>query len=97
MDTTAALNLSEPSDDYGLLRRAGRAVLGGAAILIVGAGAMPAAQASAAGVATGLKHLSSQQAGHPAGTSPTALPAESRAAAARFVVGKDGRLSPADG
>lgn len=37
MHSTAALNRSEPRDDYGLLRRAGRAVLGAAAILIVGA------------------------------------------------------------
>ncbi|NNG38159.1 hypothetical protein HJ588_02580 [Flexivirga sp. ID2601S] len=75
----------------GPLRRVARGILGGAAILIVGVGALPAADASAAGVSTGLKNVS---AAHSAtgGVSPTQLPAESRAVAARFAVDGDGKL-----
>ncbi|MBB2893310.1 hypothetical protein [Flexivirga oryzae] len=95
MDTTTALHLPE-ADRSGFLRRAGRSVLGSAAILIVGAGAIPAADAAGAGVATGLKHISAQHSSQDAKLSPSALPAESRASAARFVVGEDGRLTRAD-
>jgi len=90
MNSSTALSLSEDPDSSGLLRRAGRAVLGSATILIVGAGAVPAA---GAGVAGGLRLISAQHSTHESNLSPSALPTESRASAARFVVGKDGRLS----
>jgi len=95
MDTTTALHLPD-ADRSGFLRRAGRAVLGSAAILIVGAGAIPAADAAGAGVTTGLKHVSALHSSQAADHSPSALPAESRASAARFVVGEDGSLTRTD-
>ncbi|WP_265442980.1 hypothetical protein [Flexivirga meconopsidis] len=75
----------------GPLRRVARGILGGAAILIVGAGALPAADASAAGVSTGLRNIATTHS-VAGGVSPSALPAESRAVAARFVVDEDGKL-----
>lgn len=96
MNSVAALSLSETSlseTDPGLVRRIGRVLLGSAAILIVGVGAIPAADAAGAGVAGGLKLISAQHSTEAPGTSPSALPAESRAAAARFVVGEDGKLT----
>ena len=96
MNTTTALLQSEADQDSGFLRRAGRTLLGSAAILIVGAGAIPAASATAAGVSTGLKHTSSQHATHGAAVSPSALPSETRASAARFRVGADGTLTRLD-
>ncbi|RNI19901.1 hypothetical protein EFY87_15895 [Flexivirga caeni] len=86
------MSLSE-TDSIGLLRRVGRAALGSAAILIVGAGAIPAADAAAAGVAGGLKLVSAQHSVHESGVSPSSLPTESRASAARFVVGENGKLT----
>jgi len=59
MDASTALHLAD-LHHTGPLRRAGRAVLGSAVVLIVG---------------------------------PSALPAESRACAARFVVGENGTLT----
>lgn len=90
MDTTTAATAYDNTRRSGVLRRTGRAVLGGAAILIVGAGAMPAADAAQAGVTGGLKHTSSVT--RQVGVSPSALPVENRASAARFVVTKDGKL-----
>lgn len=96
MNTTTALLHSEADQGSGFLRRAGRTLLGSAAILIVGAGAIPAASATAAGVTTGLKHTSAQHATHDASVSPSALPSETRASAARFRVGDDGSLTRLD-
>lgn len=96
MNTTAALLKSDADQGSGFLRRTGRALLGSAAILIVGAGAIPAANASAAGVATGLKHTSAQHAAHGAAVSPSAIPVETRESAARFRVNGDGTLTRSD-
>ena len=96
MNTTAALLKSDADDGSGFLRRAGRALLGSTAILIVGAGAIPAASASAAGVSTGLKHTSAQYATHGSAVTPTAIPSQTRASAARFRVGADGTLTRLD-
>lgn len=96
MNTKTISQLSEANQDSGFLRRAGRTLLGSAAVLIVGAGAIPAASATAAGVSTGLKHTSSQHATHGSGVSPSALPNATRASAARFRVGADGTLTRLD-
>lgn len=88
MNTTSTLLQHDQSS--GFLRRAGRAVLGSAAILIVGAGAAPAAQAA---TGAGFALTGARTAQHSTTASgPAALPAESRSSAGRFVVGRDGRL-----
>ena len=96
MNTTTALLQAEAEQGSGFLRRTGRTLLGSAAILIVGAGAIPTASASAAGVASGLKHVPAQHATHGTAVSPSALPSETRASAARFRVGDDGSLTRLD-
>ena len=88
MNTTTALLQQDQSS--GLLRRVGRAVLGSAAILIVGAGAAPAAHAAAGAGYAGPRAATAQHSAPASG--PTSLPAETRSSAARFVVGKDGEL-----
>lgn len=90
MNTTNTLLQHDESS--GFLRRAGRAVLGSAAILVVGAGAAPAAQAATGGSVGGAPtaHHSSARSG------PTALPTETRTAAARFVVTREGKLARSD-
>lgn len=93
MNTTTALLRAEAVDSTGFLRRVGRALLGTAAVFVVGVGALPAVEATAAGVATGVKHVSAQHVAAPSAVDPSAIPAETRAAAARFVVGQDGKLT----
>ncbi|WP_188836211.1 hypothetical protein [Flexivirga endophytica] len=87
MNTTSALLRND--DSSGFLRRAGRAVLGSAAILIVGAGATPAAQAATAGSAGARAATAHHSA---SATGPASLPVEPRASV-RLVVGEDGSLT----
>ncbi|WP_446665907.1 hypothetical protein [Flexivirga sp. B27] len=91
MNATTALLHSEADHGSGFLRRAGRTLLGSAAILIVGAGAAPAAHAATGAGPAGLRAVTAQHSAPANG--PTSLPAESRSPAARFVVGEDGRLT----
>lgn len=89
MNTTNALLQQDPSS--GFLRRASRAVLGSAAILIVGAGAAPAAQA-ATGAGSAVPRPATAQHSAPV-SGATSLPTETRSPAARFVVDKNGHLT----
>lgn len=69
-----------------MLRRVGRAALATAAVTIVGAGAVPRADASPVSAPTGAKHSTSVAA---VSSAATALPVETRATAMRFIVNDD--------
>ncbi|WP_145228909.1 hypothetical protein [Rudaeicoccus suwonensis] len=71
----------------------GRAALATAAVTIVGAGAIPRADASPVSAPSGVKH-SSAIAATP--SSAAALPVENRATAMRFVVNDDLSISRLD-